>query len=305
MSIFRLFILRHGQSELNHENIFCGWIDAQLTDKGKKQAAHASQLIKNHCDAHGLKLPEIGYTSRLVRTQQTMDVILEGLEMKANPQIVVSSFENLDLPSVDQMKTNYECREIPVLQTWRLNERHYGSWQGQRKPTIMQEYGKEKFMYIRRDYNGKPPVVDLNREMIQTANEIGAATGYEFKEPNRKQKYAPEEANKSICLPDSESLADVVTRLETFVEKIILKFSKDWGQDSCLIVGHGSSVRSLLKILENISNNDIKNVDIPNGIPLVIELDKTHNFKFIRKFYLDPENAKIDAEKVRNEGFQK
>ena len=69
-----------------------------------------------------------------------------------------------------------------------------------------------------------------------------------------------------------------------------------------LIVAHGSSVRSLLKILCNISEEDIKNVDIPNGIPLVVELKE--DFTFIRRYYLDPEQAKINAEKVRNEGFQ-
>lgn len=106
-------------------------------------------------------------------------------------------------------------------------------------------------------------------------------------------------------MPDSESLREVVYRLNPFLQNVILKLANQYDESSCLIVGHGSSVRSLLKILEGISDDDIKNVDIPNGIPLVVELDKNNGLKFIRKFYLDPESAKINAEKVRNEGFIK
>ena len=91
--------------------------------------------------------------------------------------------------------------------------------------------------------------------------------------------------------------------MKPFLENIILRFGKEQHQDSCLIVAHGSSVRSILKVLENISDSAIKDVDIPNGIPLVIELDKA-NFGLIRSFYLDPESAKINAAKVRNEGFE-
>ncbi|QLG71914.1 hypothetical protein HG535_0C02660 [Zygotorulaspora mrakii] len=291
---FKVILLRHGQSELNHENIFCGWIDAQLTEKGKHQARHAADLIKDYCEEKNVPLPQIGFTSRLVRTEQTMEVMLDELHLKGSFQIIAG----LDCKIEDEFKKD----SVKVLQTWRLNERHYGSWQGQRKPDILKEYGKEKYMYIRRDYQGKPPSADLKREMIQEVDDQGSSTGYDFKEPNRRLKYGLEEEAGDI-LPDSESLCDVVKRLEPFLENVVLKLSRDYNLDSCLMVGHGSSVRSILKVLQKISDDDIKNVDIPNATPLVVELEKG-TFKFINRYYLDPETAKIDAQKVRQEGFQ-
>ncbi|CAI4051210.1 hypothetical protein N7582_005143 [Saccharomyces uvarum] len=295
---FKLFILRHGQSELNSENIFCGWIDAKLTEKGKSQARHSAKLIKQYSDTNNIPLPQIGYTSRLVRTEQTMDVLLEELELGHQNHIITTDTDiNEELHDIGLRG------QIPVFQTWRLNERHYGSWQGQRKPKVLKEYGKEKYMYIRRDYNGKPPKVDLNLEMVQEENDQGSSTGYDFKEPNRRLKYVSEE-NANELLPESESLCEVVNRLRPFLNDVILSIARKNNQESCVIVGHGSSVRSLLKILEGVSDEDIKDVDIPNGIPLVIELDRS-NFKFVRKFYLDPESAKVNAQMVRDEGFEK
>lgn len=295
---FKLFLLRHGQSELNHENIFCGWIDARLTDKGKAQARNSAQLVKQYCEAEGVALPQVGYTSRLVRTQQTMEVMLEEMGKGGAFSVItgdVHALKKIALPATSD-------GQLPVMQTWRLNERHYGSWQGQRKPKVLAEYGDSEYMRIRRDYQGKPPLVDLTLEMVQ-ADEKGAATGYEFKEPNRSVKYAPEEeANET--LPISESLAEVVTRVRPFLDGVVLRLARENSLESALVVAHGSSVRSLLKIIEDISDADIKNVDIPNGIPLVIEFSK-EDFSFIRSFYLDPESAKINAEKVRKEGFEK
>lgn len=300
---FKLFILRHGQSELNHENIFCGWIDAKLTEKGKEQARNTANLIKHYCENNKVALPSIGYTSRLVRTQQTMEVILDELNLKGKFDII--SGKNLNQIHIDKdaFEANKKNNDIPILQTWRLNERHYGSWQGQRKPKILKNYGDEEYMYIRRDYNGKPPPVDLNLEMIQEINDKGASTGYEFKEPNRHLKYSYEEKENEE-LPCSESLAEVVTRINPFIADVVLRLDKELQVESSLIVGHGSSVRSILKILEKISDKDIKDVDIPNGIPLVVELNR-ENFQLVRSFYLDPESAKINAEKVRKEGFEK
>lgn len=290
----KVILLRHGQSELNHENIFCGWIDAGLTDKGKNQARNAAQLIKEYCQGKSVHLPQVGYTSRLIRTQQTMEVMLDEMQLKGSYEVV----PGLDYNSAQSTEAN----EVKVLQTWRLNERHYGSWQGQRKPDILKEYGKEQYMYIRRDYQGKPPKADLKREMIQEVNDPGSSTGYDFKEPNRHKKYNLEEGF-DVELPNSESLHDVVERLKPFLDNVVLKIAKEHNLESCLLVGHGSSVRSILKILQGISDDDIKNVDIPNATPLVVELDK-ETFKFVNRYYLDPETARLDAEKVRQEGFQ-
>lgn len=290
---FKLILLRHGQSELNHENIFCGWIDARLTDKGKDQARHAADLIIAYCKANNVPLPQVGYISRLVRTKQTMEVMIEQMHLKGSYKVVCGC--------------NYEpgkeftAGNTAVLETWRLNERHYGSWQSKRKPDVLKEYGEEQYMYIRRDYRGKPPHADLSREMVQEVNDQGSATGYLFKEPNRHLKYNVEEEHGE-SLPDSESLKDVVQRLEPFLRNVVLGTAQKYGLDSSLVVGHGSSVRCILKILQKISDGDIKNVDIANATPLVVELDKT-NFQFVKRYYLDPEKAKIDAAKVHREGF--
>lgn len=298
---FKIFVLRHGQSELNHENIFCGWIDARLTDKGKQQARNSAQLIQQFCNENNESLPQIGYTSRLVRTQQTMEVIMD--ELNLNGQFQVISGDVHALKKVELNDQQLHEGQLPVLQTWRLNERHYGAWQGQRKPNVLKEVGDEEYMRIRRDYRGKPPLVDLSLEMIQPQENGNSTTGYEFKEPNRSEKYAVEDA-AGETLPISESLAEVVTRIRPFLDGVVLRLAKEKQLDSCLIVGHGSSVRSLLKIIEDISDEEIKNIDIPNGIPLVIEFDKT-DLHFIKSFYLDPESAKINAAKVRKEGFEK
>ncbi|CEP64533.1 phosphoglycerate mutase family protein GPM3 LALA0_S12e01068g [Lachancea lanzarotensis] len=294
---YKLYVLRHGQSELNHENIFCGWIDAKLTEKGEEQAKNSATLIKEHCHANSLHLPRLGYCSRLVRTRQTMDVMLRTFGITDS----IFHIASCGVPIQDVAK-ELSQHEAVVYKSWRLNERHYGAWQGQRKPDILKEYGKEEFMFIRRDYNGRPPAADLSREMIQEVGDKGSLTGYDFKEPNRHIKYKPEEDAHEV-LPSNESLSDVVSRLEEFLKGTILEHI-DRENPSALIVAHGSSVRSILKILENISDNDIKDVEIPNAIPIVIELDKNTK-QFVRRYYLDPELARINAERVRNEGFQK
>ncbi|QEU60154.1 Gpm2/Gpm3 [Kluyveromyces lactis] len=284
----RLYVLRHGQSEVNQRNIFGGWVDVHLTEKGLDQARNSAILIKEYCQLQGLELPKLGYTSRLIRTEETMNEILK--EFGKQPEFRIVSGELPPQQTADNGK-------FPVYQSWRLNERHYGSWQGQSKHKMLEEYGEEQYMYIRRDYFGKPPKADLNKEMVQDFDQ--GDTGYEFKEPNRHVKYLEEEITHDE-LPNGESLCDVVQRLNPLLANMILPNLKERGDS--LIVGHGSTVRSLLKILEGISDSDIKEVNIPNAIPSVIELDD--NFKFIRKFYLDPESAKVNAELVRQEGFK-
>ncbi|AGO12568.1 AaceriAER228Cp [[Ashbya] aceris (nom. inval.)] len=290
----KLFLLRHGESELNHAKIFCGWIDARLTVKGKDQARSSASLIASFCKEHGIELPLVGYTSRLLRTIETMEVIMEEFRKNALFQAVVDTKE-----AVAIARKAIAAGKTPILQSWTLNERHYGSWQGQRKSSVLEQFGRDDYMFIRRDYNGRPPAVDLSREMVQEDNDQGPLTGYEFKEPNRRLKYGPE-FEKSIELPRNESLSDVIKRLTPFLNGVVLKLLHDLGE-SAIIVAHGSTVRSILKVLANISEADIKNVDIPTGNPLVIELDAS-DMSFVRHFYLDPESAKKEAEKVRNEG---
>ncbi|CAK7895280.1 phosphoglycerate mutase 1 [[Candida] anglica] len=246
MTIHKIIILRHGESEWNHANKFCGWIDVSLSEKGKQEAERAGELILQS----GLK-PIAMYTSKLTRSNQTGNIILEKIH-------------------------RLWCDST---KSWRLNERHYGAFQGRDKTEVFKELGKEKYDYIRRDYDGKPPPV------------LGT-------DPCIDDRY-----DSGIDLPKAESLRLVSERFLPYFEEEILK--KNWAQchddKAILIVTHGSIVRSLIKKLTNVSDADISKINIPTGIPIVFELDDNH--EVIRDYYyLDPEAAKQGISKVSKEG---
>ncbi|CAK9438523.1 uncharacterized protein LODBEIA_P27470 [Lodderomyces beijingensis] len=252
MAVHKLIILRHGESQWNHENKFCGWIDIPLTDKGREEARYAGELIKQHNLS-----PDILYTSKLRRSIETGFIILQVLNK----------------PWVDHIKT------------WRLNERHYGQYQGRDKHDVFMELGqdKQKFQYIRRNYNGLPPLVDAE-------------------DPSIDEKYN-DILNKEI-LPRGESLAMVMQRLIPFFKYEILDNQMVQLNKTVLIVTHGSVVRSLIKYLNKVSDDDISKINVPTGVPLVFELsDKGDLIK--PYYYLDKEKAEKGMEKVKNEGLQK
>ncbi|NYV73887.1 phosphoglyceromutase [Streptomyces sp. UH6] len=131
---YKLILLRHGESEWNAKNLFTGWVDVDLTDKGEKEAIRGGELMK---DA-GL-LPDVVHTSlqkRAIRTAQ------------------------LSLTAADR-------HWIPVHRSWRLNERHYGALQGKNKAEILEQFGEEQFMQWRRSYDTPPPVLDADAEWSQ------------------------------------------------------------------------------------------------------------------------------------------
>ncbi|KAH3672860.1 hypothetical protein WICMUC_004082 [Wickerhamomyces mucosus] len=242
--VYKIILLRHGQSQFNSASLFCGWLDVPLSTRGELQAQQAGELlIKNNIN------PDILYTSKLRRTCQTGYIITKTLEKEY----------------------------IDVKRSWKLNERHYGSLQGRDKSQVLQEVGEEKYMFWRRDYNGIPP---LN---------IGENSGID------------ERYNDCENIPRGESLKMVVKRLEPYLKEEI--FQDLIKGKIPLIIAHGSSCRSILKILKNINENDIKKLNIPNAIPLILELNE--NFELISETYLDEEEAKKRAEAVAKEGFTK
>lgn len=123
----KIIILRHGESEWNHENKFCGWIDVPLLSRGHQEAEHAGDLIV----ASGFH-PIVMYTLKLTRSNQTGNIILAKLN-----RLWCDSYKS-----------------------WRLNERHYGALQGQDKTKVCREFGQQKYDFVRRDYNGLPPPVE-------------------------------------------------------------------------------------------------------------------------------------------------
>ena len=167
---------------------------------------------------------------------------------------------------------------IPVERNWRLNERHYGALQGKNKTEIRQEYGDEKFMLWRRSYATPPPEIDPNDEYAQ----------------NHDPRYTGDP------VPEAECLADVVKRVEPYFKSAIepeLKAGK-----TVLIAAHGNSLRAIVKMLDNLSEEEIAKVNIPTAIPLLYELDE--DFKPIkpRGEYLDPEAAAAGAAAVAAQG---
>ncbi len=124
---YRLVLLRHGESEWNAKNLFTGWVDVDLTEKGRAEATRAAQLIMDR----GLE-PDVLHTSVLRRAITTAQLTLDGIERSW----------------------------LPVRRSWRLNERHYGALQGKDKKATLEEYGEEQFMLWRRSYDTPPPRID-------------------------------------------------------------------------------------------------------------------------------------------------
>lgn len=250
--VHKLIILRHGESQWNHENKFCGWIDIPLSEKGKLEAANAGKLIKQF----GLD-PDIIYTSKLTRLIESGLIILQYL---------------------NKLWINH-------IKTWRLNERHYGQYQGRDKHEVFKSLNsdKEQFQYIRRNYHGLPPLI-------------------EGKDPSIDERYL-DIVNKDI-LPRGESLELVMKRLIPYFVLEIVHHQLIQLDKTVLIVTHGLIVRSLIKYLSNVSDDDISNINVPTGVPLVFEIDD--NAELVRDYYyLDPELAQRGMEKVKNEGLKK
>ena len=132
-----LILLRHGQSEWNEKNLFTGWVDVQLTEKGRTEAARGGELLKEN----GL-LPDVVHTSLLQRAITTSHLALE---------------------TADRLW-------IPVKRDWRLNERHYGALQGKDKTQIRETYGDDQFMTWRRSYDTPPPEIDTDDEFSQAGD---------------------------------------------------------------------------------------------------------------------------------------
>lgn len=253
MSHHKLIILRHGESQWNHENKFCGWIDIPLSDKGLEEASYAGELLLKY----NLK-PTLMYTSKLTRSIQTGEIILHKIN-------------------------RLWCDNI---KTWRLNERHYGLFQGVDKSKVFNKYGKEKYQYYRRNYNAIPPVI--------ASNEV---------DPSIDERYDNIDIPK-YQLPRGESLKLVMDRLIPFFQHEIINKNLIHENKTVLIVTHGSVVRSLIKHLNKVSDDDISKINVPTGIPLVFELDDKGNLAK-DYYYLDEERAKKGMEKVSNEGILK
>ena len=227
----KLVLIRHGESTWNLENRFTGWVDVDLTPKGVSQAQKAGELLKNH----HFEL-DIAYTSVLKRAVHTLWQVLDA----------------------------FDRPWLPVVNSWRLNERHYGGLQGLNKAETAQKYGDAQVTAWRRSYDVPPPPMTPESAQVERIDP-------------RYKRLKPEE------FPLTECLKDTVARvLPLWTESIApaLKAGK-----KPVIVAHGNSIRALIKYLDNISEEDIVGVNIPNGSPLVYELNE--DLKPIKHYYLE------------------
>lgn len=248
MSIGKLILLRHGESEWNAKNLFTGWVDVRLSEKGQAEAKRGGELLKEHN-----LLPDVLYTSLLRRAIHTAQIALDACDR----------------------------HWIPVNRSWRLNERHYGALQGKDKKQTLETYGEEQFKLWRRSFDVPPPPIDDNDEFSQAGD--------------------PRYADLGSQMPKTECLKDVVDRLVPYLTSGDLPRDLNQGK-TVLIAAHGNSIRAIVKHIACISDEDIAEVNIPTGIPLLYKFDD--DFEPIIKMgeYLDPEAAAAAIEAVANQG---
>jgi 2,3-bisphosphoglycerate-dependent phosphoglycerate mutase len=245
--MYKLVLIRHGESTWNLENRFTGWTDVDLTPTGIEQAKQAGRLLK----AEGYEF-DVAYTSVLQRAIHTLWHALDAMERPW----------------------------LPVVNSWRLNERHYGALQGLNKAETAKQYGDEQVLVWRRSYDTPPPELDANDPRGQ-------------RQDIRYAKLQPDQ------IPLTECLKDTVARVLPFWNEAMAPAIK--AGKRIVVAAHGNSIRALIKYLDNISDDDIVGLNIPNGIPLVYELDA--DLKPIRHYYLgDAEAAAKAAAAVATQG---
>ncbi len=226
--MYKLVLLRHGESIWNAQNKFAGWTDIELSEKGREQAKNVGLILKEK----GFVF-DVAFTSVLKRAIETLEIMLETMGLSA----------------------------IPTERAWQLNERHYGALQGVEREKAVEKFGLEQVIAWRRGYKTKPPALALEN-------------------------------------PACESLEDVFLRVVPYWQEKIAPLVKQG--KSILISAHGNSLRALVKMLDNISDKDIENLNIPIGIPLIYELNSDLTPQ--SHYYLADKNKIKEAiEAIKNE----
>ena len=248
--MYKIVFMRHGESTWNLENRFTGWTDVDLTEKGVREAKNAGKVLKEA----GFTF-DLAYTSVLTRAIRTLWLTMDEMNM---------------------------CW-LPVINDWRLNERHYGALQGLDKGETAEKYGDAQVLVWRRSYDTPPPPLAADDERTS------------FADP-RYARLDP------ASIPLTECLKDTVARVMPAWDEEIAPAIRAGRQ--ILISAHGNSLRALIKMLDGISDTDIVGLNIPNGQPLVYELDA--DLKPIRHYYLGDADAIAAATAaVANQGKAK
>jgi 2,3-bisphosphoglycerate-dependent phosphoglycerate mutase len=195
------------------------------------------------------------------------------------PAFAHTSLQHRTIRTAELALTAADCDWIPVRRSWRLNGRHYGALQGRRKDQVLAEFGERQFTAWRRSYDATPPPLGA------------AAAGRQQSDP----RYA---ALPPDMQPRAESLRDVSSRLLPYFYDAIVP---DLLSGGCvLVVSHGNTLRALVKHLESISDEQIAELDLPTGSPLVYELGPDLRPDEFGGQYLDPHAARDAIETIRN-----
>ena len=213
-------MIRHGQSQWNLENRFTGWKDVDLSEQGVQEAKKAGEDLKKD----GFVF-DIAYTSFQKRAIKTLNLVLE---------------------EIDEL-------HIPVVKSWRLNERHYGALQGLNKAETAKKYGDEQVHIWRRSFDVPPPA-------LEDDDERNVKFDAKYKDLDPKD------------MPKGESLKDTINRVMPFWESDISKSIKSG--KNVIIAAHGNSLRALIKYLLEIDNEKILDLNLPTGVPLIFEIDE-------------------------------
>jgi len=227
--VHQLILLRHGESVWNRENLFTGWTDVDLSERGREESRQAGRNLKEAgC------LFDVAYTSVLKRAIRTLWILLDEMDLMW----------------------------VPIKNDWRLNERHYGALQGLNKAETAEKYGAEQVQLWRRSYLVRPPALEDD----------------DPRHPRFDPRYR--ELQQGL-LPAAECLQDTVDRVLPFWLEHIVPALRQGRRP--LIVAHGNSLRGLIKYLDQISDDDIVNLEIPTGRPLVYQLDQ--DLRPLRHYY--------------------
>jgi 2,3-bisphosphoglycerate-dependent phosphoglycerate mutase len=244
--MYTVVLLRHGESTWNKENRFTGWTDVDLSEKGVAEAHAAARSL-----ADGGYTFDVAYTSVLKRAIRTLWIVLDDMDLMW----------------------------IPVIRSWRLNERHYGALQGLNKAEMAERHGERQVQLWRRSYAVRPPALTPDDERY----------------PGRDPRYAdvPRED-----VPLTEALKDTVARFLPYWNGTIGPAVR--AGKRVLIAAHGNSLRALVKHLDDISEDEIVGLNIPTGVPLVYELNA--ELRPIRHYYLgDPAAVAAAQQAVANQ----
>ncbi len=231
----KLVLIRHGESTWNQENRFTGWTDVDLTEKGREEARQAGRLLKGQ----GFRF-DVAYVSVLKRAIRTLWTVLDEMDLMW----------------------------LPVQNSWRLNERHYGALQGLNKSETAAQYGEDQVKIWRRSYDIPPPPLETSDNRF----------------PGNDPRYADLKPGE---LPRTECLKDTVARFLPYWHETLAPAVRSGKK--VLVTAHGNSIRAIVKYLDNVSDDEIVGVNIPTGVPLVYEL--TEDFKPIKHYYLGDADA--------------